>query len=115
MRKLNLVFALIAALALGSVAWADTITGTGTFSAFSAGVVGTPFWNNPSLDSVNSSTAANVGNFLHDTGAFALNGNVTAGCSACGTDFMGGGGQQYTEAAHSPNFASSFNFVRQAG
>lgn len=127
--KLKLVLA--AATMLGATAYADTLntgggfnTSTGTFSAFALGTMGsctggtcidgTPFFNNTSGDVVNGSQAANAGNFLGDTGAFALNGNVTAGCSTCGVNYMASGGQMYTQASNSPNFATAFSFIRQA-
>jgi hypothetical protein len=122
-------FVLMAAVTLlGSVAYADTLntgggfnTSTGTFSAFNLGtqgscsggvcIDGTPFFNNTSGDVVNSSTAANAGDFLSGSGAFA--GGVT-GCSTCGINYMASGGQMYTETSNSPNFASAFSFIRQA-
>lgn len=130
---MKLSFVLMAAtMVVGSMAYADTLntgggfnTSTGAFSAFNLGTQGscpggvctdgTPFFNNTSSDVINGSQAANAGNFLSDTGGFALNGNVTAGCSTCGTNYMASGGQMYTQSANSPNFASAFSFIRQAG
>jgi len=131
--KLKLILAASAMLA-GAVAYADTLNNaagfnqsTGVFSAFAMGsqgfchnggagpcVDGTPFWNNTSGDTVNGSNAANAGDLLGDVGAFALNGNVTLNCSTCGVNYMASGGQMYTQAANSPNFASAFSFIRNA-
>lgn len=73
------------------------------------------FWNNNSSDVVNGSSAVNVGNFLNDTGAFALNGNVTLGCSTCGVNYMASGGQMYVNNGNTPDFVNNLNFVKQAG
>jgi PEP-CTERM motif len=110
MKKVNILA--VAAVCLGSAAYADTLSGTGVFSAFNPTGA---FWNNVGSDVVNGSSAVNVGNFLGDTGAFALNGNVTANCSTCGPNYEAAGGQMYTQASNNPNFASNFNFVKQAG
>jgi hypothetical protein len=112
MKKLKLVLA-AGALTLGSAAWADTVTnsGNGGFVAFNATGA---FWNNTSSDIVNGSNAANVGNFLNPVSGSAFNGGVS-GCSACGTNYMTGGGQMDVQSSNIPNFVSGFNFVRQAG
>jgi hypothetical protein len=73
------------------------------------------FWNNSSNDVVNGSNAANIGNFLSDTGAFALNGKVTAGCPTCGVSYMAAGGQMVVHAGNTPDFVSNLNSVKQAG
>lgn len=126
---MRLNFALMAAVTLfGSMAFADTLntgggfnTSTGTLGAFNLGTQGsctggvctdgTTFFNNTSGDVVNSSTAANAGDFLSASGAFAT---PVSGCSTCGVNYMASGGQMYTQTANSPNFASAFSFIRQA-
>lgn len=124
MKILSLVLAILA----GSAVYADTLntgggfnTSTGTFAAFNLGTQGsctggvctdgTPFFNNTSGDIVNGSSAANAGDFLSATGGFAA---PVAGCSTCGVNYMADGGQMYTQAANSPNFASAFSFISQA-
>ena len=133
--KLKLIL-VAAAMTVGTVAYADTLnttplafnTSTGQFSAFLQGTRGTcpggvctdgvPFWNNTSGDNVVSvgtpggSTSANVGDFLSAGGAFGT--GAVAGCSTCGVNYMASGGQMYTQAANSPNFATAFSFIRNA-
>ena len=118
MKRLNLGLTALALLS-GSV-FADTLNTGGsaqTFSAFAAGAAGTPYWNNPSAGTVNGSNQINVGNFLSDTGGFALNGNVTTGCPTCGPNYMAGGGKMATTgiAGNTNDATSALNFVRQAG
>jgi PEP-CTERM motif len=119
---------MVAATFFGSVASADTIntgggfnTSTGAFSAFTLGTQGScsggtctdgnPFFNNTSSDIVNGSVSANAGDFLSASGAFAT---PVSGCSTCGFNYMAAGGQMYTQAANSPDFANAFSFIRQA-
>src|SRR5271170_2142550 len=118
---------LVSAILVGSAAYADTLntgggfnSSTGAFSAFNLGTQGscsggvctdgTPFFNNTSADVVNGSNAANAGDFLSAVGAFSTG---VLGCSTCGVDYMASGGQMYTQAANSPNFASAFSFISQ--
>jgi len=115
MKKLNLVLSL-AVLLSGSVAFADTLNSAGSTPAVATAFNATgAFWNNTSSDVVNGSQAVNAGNFLNDTGAFALNGNVTLNCSTCGANYMASGGQMYVNSGNTPDFVSGLNFVRQAG
>jgi hypothetical protein len=104
----NLV--LFALLSLTLTASADTLFSGATTATSTAFNPTGSFWNNTSADTVNGSNAANVGNFLSDTGAFALNGNVTSGCSTCGVNYMAGGGQMYVNSGNTPNFVSNLNF-----
>lgn len=124
--RLNVVL-MAATMVAGSMAYADTLNGSGFFSstgaisAFSLGTQGscsggvctdgTPFFNNTSSDTVNGSNAANAGDFLSATGAFS---SAVSGCSTCGVNYMAGGGEEYTQA-NTPNYASAFSFIRQAG
>jgi hypothetical protein len=120
---------LVLTILAGSAVFADGLntgggfnTSTGTFSAFNLGAQGfctagvctdgTPFFNNTSADVVNGSNAANAGDFLSATGAFAT---AVSGCPTCGADYMAGGGQMYTQSANLPNFASAFSFIKQTG
>jgi hypothetical protein len=106
---------LLVLLSLTVAASADTLlsgASTATSSAFNP--VGS-FWNNASADIVNGSNQANVGNFLNDTGAFALNGNVTSGCLTCGVNYMAGGGQMYVNTGNTPDFVSNLNFKGVSG
>jgi hypothetical protein len=115
MKKLNLVLSL-ALFVSGSAVFADTLNSAGSTPAVASAFNPTgAFWNNTSSDVVNGSQAINVGNFLSDTGAVALNGNVTAGCPTCGTNYMASGGQMYVNAGNTPDYVSGLNFVRQAG
>jgi len=126
--RLNVILLGAATMVAGSMAYADTLntgggfnTSTGTLSAFNLGTQGsctggvctdgTPFFNNTSGDVVNSSTAANVGDFLSASGGFAT---PVSGCSTCGVNYLADGGQMYTQSANSPNYASAFSFIRQA-
>ena len=97
----------------GSVAFADNLDSGSSLAVSSAFNPTGSFWNNTSSETVNGSSAVNVGNFLNDTGAFALNGNVTAGCSTCGVNYMASGGQMFLNNGNTPNFVSNLNFVRQ--
>jgi hypothetical protein len=112
---LLLLFLLSIAIVGADSLRADTLnsgSNTATSSAFNQ--TG-PFWSNTSTDVVNGSNAANVGNFLNDTGAFALNGNVTLGCSTCGPNYMADGGQMYVNAGNTPDYVSNLNFITQTG
>jgi hypothetical protein len=112
--KLN--FVLSAALIVsGSAAFADTLNSGGSAATGTAFSPTGSFWNNVSSDIVNGSNQANVGNLLGDTGAFALNGNMTAGCPTCGVNYMAGGGKMFVNPGNTPDFVSGLNFVRQAG
>jgi hypothetical protein len=73
------------------------------------------FWNNGSSDIVNGSNQVNAGNFLNDTGGFALNGDVTLNCPTCGLNYMASGGQMYVNAGNTPDYVNNLNFVKQAG
>jgi PEP-CTERM motif len=102
-------------LACGAGIFADTLNSGATSATSTAFNPTGSFWNNVSSDTVNGSNAANVGNFLGDTGAFALNGNVTAGCSTCGVNYMAGGGQMFVNSGNTPDYVSNLNFVSQTG
>lgn len=111
---MKLVYALgVGCLLAGATAYADTVTGTGAFSAFNLGTRGsctagvctdgTPFFYDTSGDIVNGSNQASAGDFLGAVGSFAG-----------GINYMAGGGQMYTQSSNSPNYASAFDFIRQA-
>ncbi len=99
----------------GSVAFADNLNSGSSTAVSSAFNPSGSFWNNTSSDVVNGSSAVNVGNFLSDTGAFAQNANVTAGCSTCGVNYMASGGQMLVNNGNTPNYVSNLNFLRQKG
>jgi hypothetical protein len=108
--RLFLTAALVSSAAFGDTLYSGSSAATGT--AFNP--TGT-FWNNVSSNTVNGTDTANVGNFLSDTGAFALNGNVTLGCPTCGVNYMAGGGQMFVNSGNTPDFVSNLNFVSQGG
>jgi hypothetical protein len=95
--------------------WADNLNSGNTTATSTAFNPTGSFWNNLSNDTVNGSSLANVGNFLSDTGGFALNGNVTAGCPTCGVNYMADGGQMYLNFGNTPDFVSNLNFITQTG
>jgi hypothetical protein len=114
MKRWKLVLTL--GLLIGSSGFADTLNSTGQTPAVSTAFDPlNSFWNNTSSDVVNGTDAANVGNFLNDSGAFALNGNVTTNCPTCGVNYMASGGQMYVNNVNNPNYVSGLTFAEQAG
>jgi PEP-CTERM motif len=122
MKKLWIVSAAVVALS-GSM-FADTLTGTGTLTAFPAGFAGStpvwisngtpplttgaPFWNDASDDTglgagQGSSHLMNVGYVLTGTGGMTGVASVTGG-DAVSTDYLGTAGADPT----------AFSFIRQA-
>lgn len=95
--------------------FADTLNSGASAATSSAFNPTGSFWNNSSSDIVNGSQAANVGNFLNDSGGFALNGNITSGCSTCGVNYMASGGQMYVDSGNTPDFVNNLNFVKGVG
>lgn len=116
-----------AVVALSGSVFADTLTGTGTMTAFPSGfgaatqtwisnaqytsVAPTPFWNNPSDDTFGTGTVAvqheaNIGYLLTDSGGFATSsvGSVI-GSDTVASDYVAG-----TNGVTDP----SFSFVRNA-
>jgi MYXO-CTERM domain-containing protein len=106
---------LLALLSLTVAASADSLLSGASAATSSAFSPAGSFWNGTSQDVVNGSNQANVGNFLNDTGAFALNGNVTAGCPTCGVNYMASGGQMYVNSGNTPDFVSNLNFSGVSG
>lgn len=119
----KVLLASVAAVALSGSLLADTVTGTGTFTAFPSGFAsstptwisnftnpgaGTPFWNNASDDTgigpgEGSSHLMNVGYVMTNTGGMT-GATPVLGSDTVSTDYIGAGGADPT----------AFNFVRNA-